>query len=117
MSAIYIRGAICAENTKEDIREKTKELLLNIFHENKLKPEDIYSVLFTATKDLDAEYPAVAARDLGLTEAALMCMQEMHKKGSLSNCIRVMVIAESQNNKARHVYLGKASALRPDLKS
>lgn len=116
MSIICIRGAICAENTKEDILEKTKDLLSCVFFENKLKIEDIYSVIFTATKDLDAEYPAVAAREMGITEAALMCMQEMYKKGSIKGCIRVMVTARDKGEKARHVYLGKAAALRPDIK-
>ncbi len=118
MGLINIRGAITCENTKDDILEKTEVMLTKIIEENNLKIEDITAVLFTATRDLDAVYPAVAARKIGITRAALMCMQEMYVVGSLPKCVRVMVTAESDKKQAEanHVYLGEAERLRPDLK-
>lgn len=118
MGLINIRGAVTAENTKDDILDKTEKMLIKIIEENGLKISDISSVLFTATKDLDKAYPAVAARKLGITRAALMCMQEMYVEGSLEKCIRVMVTAESDKKQksACHVYMGEAERLRPDLK-
>ncbi len=118
MSIINIRGAITAENTKDDILDKTEKMLISIIDENGLKIDDILSILFTATKDLDKVYPAVAARRIGITRAALMCMQEMYVEGSLEKCIRVMVTvkSEKEQKEANHVYLGEAERLRPDLK-
>lgn len=115
---ICIRGAVTAENTKEDILAKTKELLLEIIEENNLDIECITSIFFTATKDLDKVYPAVSAREIGITDAALMCFQEMYVEGSLEKCIRVTVMVESDKKQkdAKHVFLGEAQKLRPDLK-
>ncbi len=117
--AYCIRGAVtCSSNTKEDILNETKRLLLDIISENSLNIEDIISVFFTATKDLDKAYPAAGARELGITEAALMCFQEMYVDGSLEKCIRVGVLAENggKQKDAVHVYIGGAEKLRPDLK-
>jgi len=116
--AICIRGAVTAENTKDDILAKTKELLLEIIKENNLEIENIIAIFFTATRDLDKVYPAVSARAVGITDAALMCFQEMHVEGSMDNCIRVTVMAESDKKQknALHVFLGEAQKLRPDLK-
>lgn len=115
---ICIRGAVTAENTKEDILTKTKELLLEIIEENNLNIEDITSIFFTATRDLDKVYPAVSAREIGITDAALMCFQEMYVEGSMEKCIRVTVMTESDKKQkgAKHVFLGEAQKLRPDLK-
>lgn len=113
-----IRGAITAEqNTKEEILKATRELLLEVFQKNNISPEHILSILFTATKDLDAVYPAVAARDLGVTQGALMCMQEMDVVGSLKSCIRIMVTASLPGGQqaAKHVFLKGAKKLRPDI--
>ena len=114
-----IRGAVtCSENSKEEIINETRRLLLNIIDKNELKIDEITAVFFTATKDLDKVYPAVAARELGITGAALMCFQEMHVEGSLERCIRVGVWAENgkAQKEAAHVYIGEAAKLRPDLK-
>ena len=113
-----IRGANTVENNnKEEMLEATEKMLKAIMEENNLVPEDIIAINFTATKDLDAVYPAVAARKIGITQAALMCMQEMYVKGSLEKCIRVCVMTEKFAQKdAKHVYLGEAVRLRPDLK-
>lgn len=116
---ICIRGAITTEeNNKEEILEQTRRMLLEIIKRNDLNIEDILSIHFTATKDLDAVYPAVVAREIGVTEAALMCMQEMYVVGSLTQCIRCAVFCENGKiqKEAKHVYLDKAERLRPDLK-
>ena len=79
-----IRGAVTVDaNTREDILLNTRNLLKEIINQNSLKIEDIVSVLFTATRDLDAAYPAVAARELGIVSASLMCAQEMYVRDSL----------------------------------
>jgi monofunctional chorismate mutase len=117
--AYCVRGAVtCAENSKEMILSETKKLLLDIISKNEIKIDDILAVFFTATNDLDKVYPAVAAREIGITEAALMCFQEMHVEGSLEKCVRVGVLAENgkSQREAVHVYIGEAAKLRPDLK-
>ncbi len=115
-----VRGATCAEaNEEEAILAATKELLEQIVEQNQIDPADVVSVIFTATPDLDAAYPARAARQMGWTQVPLLCMQEMTVSGSLQRCIRVLVhwnINRSQEE-IRHVYLGQARALRPDLVS
>lgn len=117
---IFIRGAITVkENIKEEILNQTEKLLCEIIKKNNLKISEILSVLFTATKDLDMAYPAVAARKIGITEAALMCFQEMCVVGSLESCIRCTIICENEKiqAQAQHIYLEKAEILRPDLKN
>lgn len=118
MGVICIRGAVTAENNeREEILSKTEELLNIIIEANKIATRDILSIAFTMTRDLDKVYPAVAARMLGITDAALLCYQELYVEGSLNKCIRVMVTCESEKRQyeAKHIYLGGASALRPDL--
>ena len=84
-----------------------------------MQEKDVASVLFTATPDLDAVYPAVAARQLGWTHTALMCVQEMAVPGSLPRCIRVLVHWNTERaiDEIQHVYLHEARRLRPDLAS
>ncbi len=113
-----IRGAITIEeNTKECIWSNTELMLSEIIKRNSLSAEDIISVVFTATRDIDAAYPAVALRKMGITEASLICMQEMYVKGSLEMCIRVMVTVNTDKAQRdmEHVYLKGAVVLRPDL--
>ena len=112
-----IRGATTAENSKNDIFLATKELLQEILIANNLGIDQIISILFTATADLDAAYPAVAARELGMVDVALMCAQEMRVFGSLPKCIRVQVMTEMDvlQKDVKHVYLKETQALRPDL--
>lgn len=112
-----IRGAITVEqNTRQEILDKTKRLLSTIMEKNALRYEDIISVIFTATRDLDAVYPAVAAREMGMTQVPLMCCQEMYVEGSLEKCIRVLIHAYWDDDRVpRHVYLEKAVNLRPDI--
>lgn len=113
-----IRGAITVEhNTKEDIYSATTEMLNNIIAQNNISTEDIISVMFTCTRDLDAAYPAVAARQIGITDASLMCVQELYVAGSLEMCIRCMVTiySEKKQKEMNHIYMRNAERLRPDL--
>ncbi|GIS64903.1 MAG: hypothetical protein CM1200mP3_11510 [Chloroflexota bacterium] len=87
-----IRGATTAdENTKESIVEATIHLLKKIVEENNLDKNEVISAFFTTTKDLNAQFPAVAARTIGWTEVALMCSHEMDIPDAQNMCIRVMV--------------------------
>lgn len=119
MNLVAIRGAITASNnTKQAIIEETIQLLEAIIEANSLKIEDIIQITFTATKDLTTAYPAVGARNIGIIEASLICVQEMYVIGSLSRCIRVSVLANSKvhtQNTVKHQYLKGATILRPDL--
>lgn len=113
-----IRGAVSVEaNTSEAILARTAELLKAIVSANNIRPEDVVSAFFTATPDLTAEYPAVAARrDLGWHDVALMCGQEMAVPGSLSMCIRVLIHWNTalRSDEIQHIYLRDAAVLRPD---
>lgn len=115
--SICIRGAVTAQNTRDDILQKTGEMLARIIEKNEIEIDDITSITFTTTKDLDKVYPAVAARNMGITNAALMCVQEMYVEGSMIKCIRVAVTVETdkKQKEAKHVYLGGAKLLRPDI--
>lgn len=118
MSICTIRGAITIEeNTQLNILDNTKEILKEIIKQNDLSINDIISIIFTATKDIDAVYPAVAARELGITQASLVCSQEMYVKDSLNLCIRVLFMIESDKKQSdmKHIYLKEARKLRQDL--
>ncbi len=119
MSITSIRGAITAEeNTRESILQATTQMLQSILKANNLNEMDLVQLHFSCTKDLDAAYPAVAARQLGITNATLMCFQEMYVVNSLEKCIRVDMIVEKDNidkNNVKHQYLKNAVCLRPDL--
>ena len=113
-----IRGATSVEvNEEATIIAATRELLEQIVAANNLAVEDIAYVIFTATPDLDAAYPARAAREIGWTNIPLLCMQEMAVQNSLSGCIRVLVAwnTDLSPDKIQHVYLGRANALRSTL--
>lgn len=112
-----LRGATTAEkNDSLEIIERTKELLVQIIKINNLEHNQLVSIIFTATHDLDAVYPAVAARELGLNSVPLICCQEMRTVNSLPNCIRLLVhFQTSQPFLPVHVYLRDAISLRPDL--
>ncbi|MGB9791264.1 MAG: chorismate mutase [Thermacetogeniaceae bacterium] len=113
-----IRGAVTVtENTPEAIREATKNLLLFIVSENNITSNDIVSIIFTVTPDLNAAFPAEAARELGWNFVPLLCATEIPVPGSLEKCIRVLVHAymSCSQEEVRHVYLGEAVKLRPDL--
>lgn len=101
-------------NTRAEIISATRELLQEIKKRNGLKIEDIASVFFSCTAGLNAEFPAVAAREIGWNETPLLCMQEIDVPGSLKNCIRVLIHlnTEKSQNEVEHVYLKEAVALR-----
>ena len=113
-----IRGATTVENNdKTEILEATKELIERILISNSLEASQIISIIFTATRDLDQVYPAAAARELGITDAALMCVSELYVEGSLPMCIRLMVTAhiDIPQSRVKHTYLKNAKSLRPDI--
>lgn len=115
-----IRGAITVEkNEARDILESTKLLLESIVKENNLNRDDIISIIFSVTRDLDTAFPAAAARELGWTDIALMCTNEINVQGSLEKCVRVMlhINCEESDRPIKHVYLRGARVLRPDLSS
>lgn len=113
-----IRGAITVgKNDAEEIIAATRELLEAIIKENELDPEDIASAFFTVTKDLNAEFPASAAREMGWKYVPLLCATEIDVPGRLGKCIRVMVHVntEKSQRELKHVYLKEATQLRVDL--
>jgi chorismate mutase len=118
MSVRAIRGATQVEaNTAEAITVATQELLLEILKVNTLTSDQVISVLFTATPDLDATFPAAAARSVGLGDTPLICAVEIDVPGALPRTIRVMAHVESQlpKSKIAHIYLHGAKALRRDI--
>ena len=119
MNIVAIRGAITVDsNTSDSILKSTEEMLEAITKKNNINIDDIIQIQFTATKDLDAIYPAVAARNMGITSAALMCMQEMYVEDSLPMCIRLSMLTHSNSltqKEVKHVYLKGATVLRTDL--
>lgn len=112
-----IRGAISVDiNDNTSINCATKELLQEIIKVNNLDINKVTCMFFSATKDLTAEYPAKAAREMGFTIQSLMCSQEMFVEGSLPMCIRVCIIVNDlEQQKCKHVYLKNAKCLRPDI--
>lgn len=112
-----VRGATTAtENTKEAILEATREMMYIIIKANEMRAEDVASAYFTTTVDLDATYPALAARQLGWYDAALLCGHEMQVPDGLSKCIRVLIHWNTVRSATEivHVYLREAKSLRPD---
>jgi chorismate mutase len=110
-----IRGATTVErNASEEILAATKELLQLMVERNNLRIEDIASVIFTVTEDLDADFPAAAARAMGWTEVPLMCAREIPVPNSLGRCIRAMLHVNTMRSAAeiRHVYIRGAVNLR-----
>ncbi len=115
---VAVRGATTVEaDTPEQIQERTGEVLTAILERNSINPSDIVSIIFTVTPDLVSDFPAVAARNLGLSRTPLLCSQEIPVAGSVERCIRVLMYAYSPQTKEeiRHVYLHGARQLRTDL--
>lgn len=115
-----IRGAITVEhNDREEILAATDEMLRVLIEKNSLQPDDIVSAIFSLTADLDAEFPAVAARKLGWVETALMCAREIPVPGSLGKCIRVLIHVNTTKSvsEIQHAYLKGAVNLRPTFKA
>jgi len=113
-----IRGAVCvAENSREAIFSATTKLLREILDRNSIEPEDIASVFITATPDLNADFPAYAVRGNGLTQVPVLCASEIDVPHAMKGLIRALVHVNTERSQAdiRHVYLGEAARLRPDL--
>ena len=106
-------------NTREAILEATAELLQAMAEANGLDSEDVASAFFTSSSDLNAEFPALAARQMGWTNVALLCGHEMQVPGSLLMCLRILlhVNTEKKASEIVHVYLHGARVLRPDFES
>ncbi len=112
-----IRGATTAlANTREAILSATRELLQALSEANALQPHEIAAIWFTTTPDLTAAYPAAAARELGWTDAAMLCGHEMNVPDGLPMCIRVLILWNTTRaaDQIHHVYLREAARLRPD---
>jgi chorismate mutase len=117
MRLFALRGATSVErNDSKDILHATSELMKAIMERNALSPQDVVSCLFTATRDLNAEFPAVAARALGFDRVPLLCAQEIPVPRSMPRVIRVLIhYHAAEDHEPAHVYLGDARALRADL--
>ena len=114
-----VRGAVqAAVNESDAILDATEELMHELMARNGLEAEAMVSCIFTLTEDLDAEFPAVAARRLGLDSVPLLCAREIDVPGAMPRVIRVMVhYYAPEDHEPRHVYLGDARSLRTDLES
>ena len=114
-----IRGATTVEeNTKEAIKLATVELLTKMLGQNKIKKEDISHVIFTLTKDVNADFPAKFARiELGFDDVPMICSNEIEVPDALPLCIRVLMVVNSElsQKEIHHIYLNEAKKLRPDL--
>ncbi len=112
-----VRGAAQAESNEPDaILDATEELMRELIGRNQIEPADMVSCLFTTTEDLDAEFPAAAARRLGLTMVPLLCCREIPVPGSMPRVIRVMLhFYGPQELTPVHAYVGEAQKLREDL--
>jgi len=104
------------EDTPDTILSATRELLVQMIEANGICPEDVASVMFTTTPDLTSEYPALAARQLGWHDVALLCAHEMNVPHSLKHCIRVLLHWNTDKlaSEIQHVYVKGAVSLRPD---
>jgi chorismate mutase len=117
MKLVALRGAITVDrNDSESILEGTTELVREVMERNRLGPAEMVSCIFTCTDDLDADFPAVAARQLGLNSVPLLCAREMDVPGSMPRVIRLMLHCYTDAD-PQHVYLREARALRRDLEA
>jgi chorismate mutase len=113
-----VRGATTvASNDREEILTATRQLLALMIRLNGIESRDVASAVFSTTRDLDAEFPALAARQLGWIDVPLMCGHEISVPGSLPLCIRVLLHwnTEKEQSEIEHVYVREANRLRPDL--
>jgi chorismate mutase len=119
MRLFALRGATTVDANESDaILAGTEALMREIMDRNTLAPSDVVSCIFTLTDDLDAEFPAVAARRLGFDRVPLLCAREVPVPGSLPRVVRVMIHYHADDeHHAQHVYLGDARRLRSDLEA
>jgi len=118
VNLLALRGAITlSANTKEEIDEKTQRLVKEMLARNDVAHDDVVSIIFTATDDVTAQFPATAARALGLGDVPLLCARELQIDGGMPLCIRVLMHLYTGRSRAdlHHVYLEGARGLRDDL--
>jgi chorismate mutase len=113
-----VRGAVQLERDEAGhMHEQVSALMTSVLERNGLTPEDLISVWFTATPDLHSDFPAAAARKIGITDVPLICAQELDVAGAMPRVVRVLAHIESDlpRSEVNHVYLGAAAALRKDI--
>lgn len=118
MAVRAVRGAVQLERDEaEHMRMRVSELLTAVLERNGLAIDDLISVIFTATPDLHSDFPAVAARKLGIVDVPLVCAQELDIAGAMPRVVRILAHAETELSRSdvAHVYLGAAAALRKDI--
>ncbi|MDP6510331.1 MAG: chorismate mutase [Dehalococcoidia bacterium] len=118
LSCRGIRGAITVEdNDREEMLSATTELLQKLVEDNQVKAEDIAYIYFTTTPDLNAEFPAVAARRMGMDHVPLLCGHEMAVPHGLPRCLRILMLVNTERKASEivHVYLREATSLRADM--
>lgn len=119
MKILSIRGATTiTENSIKYIEKETEFLLKTIMKENNLDIDNFINIIFSSTKDITKAYPAKFARNIGFDSVPLMCLQEMYVENSLKLCIRVLItvsVDDDYSSDIKHIYLGEAKKLRPDL--
>jgi chorismate mutase len=118
MACRGVRGATTVErNEREEILVATRQLLALMLRQNDIQPADVASAIFTTTIDIDAEFPALAARQLGLLDVPLLCGHEMSVPGSLKLCVRILLHwnTDKFQSEIQHVYVRDAERLRPDI--
>ncbi|MGL5751674.1 MAG: chorismate mutase [Paraclostridium sp.] len=119
MKVLAIRGATTVKNNcREEILSETKVLVEKVINDNSLNTDDIISIIFTMTKDLDTVYPSVAVRNmLSICDTPLLNFEEKYIQGSLEKCIRIMINVNSTIDKkdVKHIYLNESKKLRPDI--
>lgn len=113
-----LRGAITLEaDTREQVTERTARVIGEMFERNGISKDDLIAVVFTATKDIRSDFPAAAARAVGIGDVPLLCARELDIEGAVGLCIRVLMLfyTEREPGALRHVYLEGAKPLRDDL--
>ncbi|SCK54151.1 chorismate mutase [Streptomyces sp. WMMB 714] len=118
MAVRAVRGAVQLERDEAGhMHEQVSALMTSVLERNGLTPEDLISVWFTATPDLHSDFPAAAARKIGITDVPLICAQELDVAGAMPRVVRVLAHIESDlpRSEVNHVYLGAAAALRKDI--
>ncbi len=115
MAVRAVRGATQIDtDEREHVLERTREMVSEVMESNKLDQDSIISITFTATQDVKSVAPALAARQLGLTETALICVQEMHVEGAMPRLVRLLahVETELERDQIRNIYLHGTDQLR-----
>ncbi|GGS01077.1 chorismate mutase [Streptomyces aureoverticillatus] len=118
MAVRAVRGAVQLDrDTADHMGEQVRELLRTVLERNGLTADDLISIWFTATPDLHSDFPAAAARGLGLADVPLICAQELDIEGAMPRVVRLLAHIESDRSRSEisHVYLGAAAALRKDI--